>query len=286
MAQKNSFYAVPVGRKIGIFKTWEETKQSVDGFSGAKFKKFTNQEEAENFFKTYAKVNTPPSQALNKNPLAKVNTSPLPSQALNNDYPNPNKSPPMTKKLMTDIERQQYKKIIDIYCDGSVPGNGMNASQGGIGIVFGDEEFSEVVPKGKYGEKMTNNIAELFALKRVFEMIKEKKQNDETLYQVFSDSEYSINSITVWSKKLEKDKGGIKNKGLIVEVFSLYKQVENFVKLEHVRGHSFSIGNNRADELARMASEKNNFGFKKEGKRYGDNFFQKFEPGFSKKQKY
>ena len=270
--KKTPFYAVPVGRKIGIFKTWEEAKRSVDGFSGAKFKKFNNLQEAENFFYNFANSNNFPSQPLNNEESYPIKDE----EKLN----------PMTKKLTTDIDRQKYKKTIDIYCDGSVPGNGMNAVQGGIGIVFGEEEFSEVVPKEIYGKKMTNNIAELFDLKRVFEMIKEKTQNDETLYQVFSDSEYSINSITVWSNKLKKEKLDIKNRGLIMEVFNLYKQVENFVKLEHVKGHSFSIGNNRADELARMASEKTNFGVKKDGKRYGDNFFQKFEPGFSKKQKY
>ena len=269
---KSTFYAVPVGRIIGIFETWDKAKQSVNGFSGAKFKKFDNLEDAQNFFNSFANSNNFPLQPLN-------NEESYPIE----DKEKPN---PMTKKLPTDIERQKYKTIIDIYCDGSVPGNGMSAVQGGIGIVFGEEEFSEVVPKEIYGKKMTNNIAELFALKRVFEMIKEKKQNDETLYQVFSDSEYSINSITVWSNKLKNGKLDIKNKELILEVFNLYKHVEKFVKLEHVRGHSVSIGNNRADELARMASEKTNFGVKKDGKRYGDNFFQKFEPGFSKKQKY
>jgi ribonuclease HI len=44
-----SYYAVASGRKVGIFTTWDECKKSIDGYSGAKFKKFTNIEEAKFF---------------------------------------------------------------------------------------------------------------------------------------------------------------------------------------------------------------------------------------------
>lgn len=50
MAKKN-FYAVKEGRKIGIFKTWEECSDSVTGFKGAKYKGFTEYEEAQEFLK-------------------------------------------------------------------------------------------------------------------------------------------------------------------------------------------------------------------------------------------
>ena len=33
-------YAVRKGRKTGIFQTWDETKEQVDGFSGAEYKSF------------------------------------------------------------------------------------------------------------------------------------------------------------------------------------------------------------------------------------------------------
>jgi ribonuclease HI len=48
MAKKN-FYAVKVGKITGIFKTWEECKASVDGYSGAKYKGFAKKEEAEEY---------------------------------------------------------------------------------------------------------------------------------------------------------------------------------------------------------------------------------------------
>lgn len=42
-------YAVKVGARTGVFTSWEECQKAVDGFSGAKFKKFRSLEEAERF---------------------------------------------------------------------------------------------------------------------------------------------------------------------------------------------------------------------------------------------
>ena len=43
------YYAVRVGRKCGIFPTWDACKAQVDGFKGAKFKKFNSKEMANDF---------------------------------------------------------------------------------------------------------------------------------------------------------------------------------------------------------------------------------------------
>ena len=41
------FYAVRKGRKVGIFNTWQETKENVDNFSGAEYKSFNSIEAAQ-----------------------------------------------------------------------------------------------------------------------------------------------------------------------------------------------------------------------------------------------
>lgn len=46
---KGAFYAVKVGRKTGVFTTWEECEAQVKGFSGAEYKKFETMKEAETF---------------------------------------------------------------------------------------------------------------------------------------------------------------------------------------------------------------------------------------------
>lgn len=43
------FYAVKSGRKVGIFDNWAECNESIQGFSGAVYKSFTSEEEAEAF---------------------------------------------------------------------------------------------------------------------------------------------------------------------------------------------------------------------------------------------
>lgn len=48
---KQKYYVVWAGRKTGIFKTWDECKQQVHGFQGARFKSFPTKEEAEEAFR-------------------------------------------------------------------------------------------------------------------------------------------------------------------------------------------------------------------------------------------
>lgn len=46
---KNKYYAVIKGKTPGIYQTWDECKNQVDGFSGAKYKSFATQGEAESY---------------------------------------------------------------------------------------------------------------------------------------------------------------------------------------------------------------------------------------------
>ncbi|KAL3869080.1 hypothetical protein ACJMK2_041806 [Sinanodonta woodiana] len=43
------YYAVRKGRKIGIFHDWESCREQVNGFAGARYKKFSSEAEAQNF---------------------------------------------------------------------------------------------------------------------------------------------------------------------------------------------------------------------------------------------
>ena len=43
------YYAVKIGRQTGIFNTWEECKEQVEGFENAEYKSFSSLEEANNF---------------------------------------------------------------------------------------------------------------------------------------------------------------------------------------------------------------------------------------------
>lgn len=49
--RKNNFYAVKKGRTTGIYRTWEACRKSVDGYSGAEYKGFTEIGDAEEYMK-------------------------------------------------------------------------------------------------------------------------------------------------------------------------------------------------------------------------------------------
>lgn len=50
MKKKKNFYVVWVGKIPGIYKNWNECKQQIEGFSGAKYKGFFTIEEAKTAF--------------------------------------------------------------------------------------------------------------------------------------------------------------------------------------------------------------------------------------------
>ena len=120
----NKFYAVRVGRKTGIFKTWVECDKQVTGYKGATFKSFINKKDALNFIKSGS------SLSLIKKP-----------------------------SKMTIHKTNKYKHI---YTDGSCSGNGSSDACAGIGVYF-PWDTSKNISKKVIG-KSTNNTAELGAI--------------------------------------------------------------------------------------------------------------------------
>ena len=47
--KKKKYYAVKVGYKPGVYKSWDECKEQVKYFSGSKFKSFSSYDEAINY---------------------------------------------------------------------------------------------------------------------------------------------------------------------------------------------------------------------------------------------
>ena len=48
---KNNYYAVKIGRCIGIYTSWEDCKEQVTGYKGAIYKGFVEKKDAEEFMK-------------------------------------------------------------------------------------------------------------------------------------------------------------------------------------------------------------------------------------------
>ena len=61
---KNKYYTVWVGRQIGVFDSWDECKQQVEGSQGAKYKGFPTREAAEAAFKSGPDFNKSESEPI------------------------------------------------------------------------------------------------------------------------------------------------------------------------------------------------------------------------------
>lgn len=152
---------------------------------------------------------------------------------------------------------------IEIFTDGSCIGNGKKVTSGGYGIHFPNGEFPDV-SKSFYKKPVTNQRAELFAILVALGMTVD-------LYSritIYTDSEYSIKSLTEWGSKWEKNgwktskKTLVKNIDIIKPLYRLYKKYQKRITLKHVRSHTgnddyLSLGNAEADRLAVMGSKSN-----------------------------
>ena len=225
-------YAVNKGRIPGIYKTWRECKNQIDGFSGAKFKKFDSLIDAKKF----------------------VKTGQIPDI-----------------KLFGQINKDNYKTLINVYTDGSCYGNGSQISYGGFGIYCSELNIN-------YNEGLispcTNNIAELKAIIKTLEFIKDFLKEETTLINIYTDSEYSLNAFTTFGDKCHKLlwKNNPKNQDLIKMGYYIIKSTNN-IRFNHVYSHTgkcdtHSIGNEKADHLANLGLLKsidnaNNLGYNK-----------------------
>lgn len=133
-------------------------------------------------------------------------------------------------------EQKARDGAVVAYADGACSGN---PGPAGLGVVIDDEgerrELSEYLGIG------TNNVAELTAILRVAELY----PGEARPLEIRTDSQYSIGVLAKgWKAKA--------NTELVAAVKKALAAVPD-VHLVYVPGHSGFAGNERADELARVA---------------------------------
>lgn len=160
---------------------------------------------------------------------------------------------------------------IKIFTDGSY----VKATQAcGYGVLFPNKEYENIskpftiVPK-------TNQRAELYAIykgiKTVYKDVKNGTNgvNRETNIIIYTDSEYSIKSLTIWIKNWKKNNWkattgkDVLNQDLIVKLDKLiekFKAKYGSIKFVHVRSHTGkqdfeSINNDLVDVLAKKGGQ-------------------------------
>ena len=145
--------------------------------------------------------------------------------------------------------------IIKIYTDGACTGN--PGPGGWAAIILIENKKKEIFG----GEKLTtNNRMELTATIKALEYLakKETKQLSLKQIEIYTDSTYVKEGITIWINNWEKnnwktaDKKNVKNTDLWKKLKALVKF--NTIEWNWIKGHSDDQMNNLADELAKKAT--------------------------------
>ena len=141
--------------------------------------------------------------------------------------------------------------MIKVYTDGSCSNNGRANAKAGIGIYFSENDPRNV--SERIEGKQTNNMAELTAILRVYQILKE----DKNQIAIYSDSIYAIRCCGEYGRKCEEKNWPkcVPNISLLKKVYMLYKDKNNisfvYIKAHTKNGDVDSIGNKMADLLAK-----------------------------------
>jgi ribonuclease HI len=138
-----------------------------------------------------------------------------------------------------------------VFTDGATSNNGKPNAKGGYGVFFSHGNSlneSQPFPNNFKTTKVTNNRCEFYAILRAIEIYFEYNPNNvqgKSKLIIYSDSDYSIKSLTIWIKKWKGNgwktvaKKNVLNSDLIQIIdgyLTQYKQVID-IEFEHVRAH-------------------------------------------------
>ena len=148
-----------------------------------------------------------------------------------------------------------FKMEIKIYTDGACVGN---PGPGGWAAIILEKNTKEELFGG---EKLTtNNRMELTATIKALEFCqnKEEKQLSLNQIQIYTDSTYVKDGITIWIKNWEKNNWKTADKKNVKNV-DLWKKLQELIKSKQIewiwiKGHSNDPMNDLADKLAKAAT--------------------------------
>jgi ribonuclease HI len=163
---------------------------------------------------------------------------------------------------MTSLKKLIVDTIV-VFTDGSYKKT-KNGILCGYGIYFPNEEIKNI--SKKFTKKpLTNQRAELYAIykaiKKIIENIGFKK------IEIYTDSEYSIKSLTEWIINWKKNNWKtsnnkeVLNQDIIKKIDKKIQKYKNKIFFFHVKAHTNkkdyqSICNDMADQLAKQGAQK------------------------------
>ncbi|KAF7583692.1 RNase H family protein [Clavispora lusitaniae] len=295
MGKTPYYYAVANGRNAGVYKSWDDCKSQVSGFSNAKYKKFSSAEEASRFVSSGSSKSSSSSyQSYSSGSSGRV-SKPEPSNysASTNYGSKPRYQSARNSQGSTGGYQRKFDKIessVDhsisresssgtssdssskrrqrVYVDGAARGNGKSGiPNAGYGVYFGPNDKRNV-SQGLHEVddvdriKPTNQRAELHALVHALDVA---AKDSTTGYEILTDSAYAKNCVETWADKWEANgwvntRGEkVANKDLVQSALTKYREAKerhgDDFSITHVRGHSGIEGNEQADSLANKGAD-------------------------------
>ena len=162
--------------------------------------------------------------------------------------------------------QEPARLAIDIFCDGACLNNGRRGARAGYGMVArqGATDLVTVSEPLSPAEPQTNQRAELRGLGAALSYAETAAAAGATTIRIYTDSEYAINCLTRWSPAWRRagwrKAGGepVLHRDLLEPLCDKWSGLRGVAFLNHVaahtgRGDPISLGNERADGLARAA---------------------------------
>ena len=233
--KKKFFYAVARGRKSGIFKTWKEAQKQVKGYSFARYKKFSNEKEAQTFIQQYQKQQN--------------------GAFAGKHLKQPGYSLTKTQRQLATIKGIKLKDPSDvtIYTDG-----GMRRSKDLGAYAFIIDDNGTIKTAKRAVKNVTNQQMELMA---VLSFLQHGKDYQHWHIKIVTDSKYLYNMFTQhwvvnWIGNHWKTTGGkpVANQNIIQPIVKELKSYD-WVDFTWVKGHAKNAGNNRVDLLVNQAMD-------------------------------
>lgn len=221
---KQKFYAVRKGRQTGIFKTWDECSQQVNNFSGAEYKSFKTEAEANdwlNFTEKSEKTESTKTKDI-KETASMNNTDVLAEES-------------------TLILKYSGTKEAIAFVDGSYDDS--QKAYAGAAIFIGNLQKSEIKTFGNDTElvKMRNVAGEIAAAREAMKFAVKNNFKKLTLC-------YDYEGIEKWcTGAWEAKKKGTQ------DYRNFYNSIKNNLEVEFVKveGHSGVVMNEAVDKLAK-----------------------------------
>lgn len=218
MAKKAKIYAIFQGHTPGLYDTWDEASEQVQGFKGAIYKSFTTRDEAILWLRECV--------LSAKDPVS--------------DH--------LIELIKSVDVPEAHKDRIIIHTDG---GASPNPGKGGYGVVLTHGKYRKELSAGY--KLTTNNRMEMMAVIVALEAL---KQPSDVL--LFTDSKYVVDSITKGWVRRWKSKGWKRADGQVAENIDLWQKLlslldQHDVELQWVKGHAGNKENERCDHLATLA---------------------------------